>query len=319
MRIVFMGTPEFSVPVLMEIIGHGHEVVAVYSQPPRPAGRGMEERKSPVHIQAEAFDIPVYTPKSLKGTAEQIEFAALNADVAVVVAYGLLLPQAILDAPANGCLNLHASLLPRWRGAAPIQRAIMAGDSQTGVEVMRMDAGLDTGDICLAERLDIAPDVTAGDLHDQLCVLGADLIGRALAALSRGSLDGVAQSEDGVEYAAKIDKAEARINFDRPAIEVHNHIRGLSPFPGAWLEMLIKGKKQRVKLLRSKMIDDVSGALPGTVLTDDLVIACKDGAVKLVELQRAGKGPMRSADFQRGANIAIGTVIGNPDQVNETL
>ena len=238
MRLVFMGTPDFAVPSLTEIVGRGHDVVAVYTQPPRPAGRGMSEQRSPVHEKAMAFALPVVTPKSLRDPAVQDAFAALAADAAVVVAYGLILPQAVLDAPRHGCINLHASLLPRWRGAAPIQRAIMAGDKETGVMVMHMEAGLDTGPVCMAERLAIGAEDTAGQLHDRLAVLGADLMVRALAAQERGTLNCVAQSEDGVTFAAKIDKAEARIDFRQDATAVHNLIRGISPYPGAWCDMV---------------------------------------------------------------------------------
>lgn len=304
LRIIFMGTPDFAVPTLMEIVGQGHEVVAVYSQPPRPAGRGMEERKTPVHEKAELLGLPVFTPLSLKSEEEQAKFAALDADVAVVVAYGLLLPKAILDAPEHGCLNLHGSLLPRWRGAAPIQRAIMAGDGETGVEVMRMGEGLDTGPVCMVERIAISDEMTAGDLHDKMMVLGADLMVRALAALSRGALSETEQAEDGVLYAQKIEKAESRVDFARPATEVHNHIRGLSPFPGAWCEMEIKGKRQRVKILRSQLVEGEGE--PGTLLSEDMTIACKDGAIRLLELQRAGKGAMKAQDFQRGAGLEVG-------------
>ncbi|SNZ21593.1 methionyl-tRNA formyltransferase [Cohaesibacter gelatinilyticus] len=307
LRVVFMGTPDFAVPTLMEIVGQGHEVVAVYSQPPRPAGRGMEERKSPVHEKAELLGLPVFTPTSLRSEEEQAKFAALQADVAVVVAYGLLLPKEILEAPENGCLNLHGSLLPRWRGAAPIQRAIMEGDAETGVEVMRMGEGLDTGPVCMIERITISENMTAGDLHDRMMVLGADLMVRSLAALSRGALAEQEQDEEGVLYAKKVEKAESRIDFSKPAQDVHNHIRGLSPFPGAWCEMEIKGKKQRVKIIRSELADG-SGE-PGSVLDEDMTIACGEGAVRLIELQRSGKGAMNAEDFQRGAALKIGETI----------
>ncbi|TLP46246.1 methionyl-tRNA formyltransferase [Cohaesibacter sp. CAU 1516] len=308
MRVIFMGTPDFAVPTLMEIVGQGHDVVAVYSQPPRPAGRGMDERKTPVHEKASLLGLPVFTPTSLKSEEEQEKFRALDADVAVVVAYGLLLPKAILDAPVEGCLNLHGSLLPRWRGAAPIQRAIMAGDAETGVQVMRMDEGLDTGDIAMSETIAITNTMTAQDLHDRMMVLGADLMVRALAALSRGSLGSQPQPEEGVTYAKKIDKAEARIDFASPASEIHNKIRGLSPFPGAWCEMTIRGKAQRVKILRSELADG-QGA-PGTLLGDDMTVACGEGAIRLIELQRAGKGAMKADEFQRGADLKVGEVIG---------
>jgi len=298
MRVVFMGTPDFSVPTLTEIVSSGHDVVAVYTRAPKPAGRGQEERKSPVHLAAEGFGIPVFTPRSLKGEAEQIVFGSHDADVAVVVAYGLLLPKPILDAPRLGCLNLHGSLLPRWRGAAPIQRAIMAGDSQTGVQVMQMDEGLDTGPVGLGEVIAITPDMTAGELHDTMMRVGADLMGRAFAALERDSLDFTPQPEEGATYAKKIEKAESRIDWSRPAAEVHNHIRGLSPFPGAWFEIDLGGKSVRVKALRSTLAEG-SGA-PGTLL-GDLSIACGDGAVRLIQVQREGKSAMDAPTFLRGA------------------
>jgi len=298
MRIVFMGTPEFAVPTLVEIVGAGHEVVAVYTRAPKPAGRGQAERKSPVHEAAEGFGIPVFTPRSLRGEAEQIVFAGHDADVGVVVAYGLILPKPILEAPQLGCLNLHGSLLPRWRGAAPIQRAVMAGDARTGVAVMQMDEGLDTGPMSLVDEMAIGPDMTAGELHDQMMLVGADLMGRALAALERGSLDFTPQPEAGVTYAHKIEKAEARIDWSRPAAEIHNQIRGLSPFPGAWFELALNGQMVRIKALRSTRAA-FSGA-PGTI-GPDLTIACGDGAVRLVTVQREGKGAMDAATFLRGA------------------
>lgn len=299
MRVVFMGTPGFSVPTLTEIVSSGHEVVAVYTRAPKRAGRGQAERKSPVHETAEGFGIPVFTPRSLRGAAEQEEFASLGAEVAVVVAYGLILPRPVLEAPAYGCLNLHGSLLPRWRGAAPIQRAIMAGDRQTGIVVMQMDEGLDTGGMGPTEIIPIAPDMTAGELHDAMMRVGADLMGRALAALERGSLDFTAQPEDGVTYAAKIDKAEARIDFSQPAEAVHNRIRGLSPFPGAWFELELAGKPVRVKALRSSLAD--GRGEPGALIAGDLVIACGSDAVRLTQVQREGKGVMDTATFLRGA------------------
>jgi methionyl-tRNA formyltransferase len=298
-KIVFMGTPEFAVPTLTEIVSTGHEVVAIYTRAPRPAGRGQAERKSPVHMAAEGFGIPVFTPKSLKGPEEQAVFALHDADVAVVVAYGLLLPKPILEAPRLGCLNLHGSLLPRWRGAAPIQRAIMAGDTRTGIMVMQMEEGLDTGPVGLVEEMAIGPDMTAGELHDQMMLLGADLMGRALAALERGSLDFTPQAETGATYASKIEKAETRIDWSLPASEVHNHIRGLSPFPGAWFELALNGTPTRIKALRSTLVDG-SGA-PSALLGEDLTIACGEGAVRLVQVQREGKGAMDAATFLRGA------------------
>jgi methionyl-tRNA formyltransferase len=298
MRIVFMGTPDFSVPVLAEIIGGGHEVVAVYTRAPKPAGRGMEMKLSPVHAMAERFGIPVHTPKSLR-TPEAAElFASHDADVAVVVAYGLILPQAILDAPRECCLNLHASLLPRWRGAAPIQRAIMAGDAETGVMVMKMDVGLDTGPVAMAERVAIGSDMTAGELHDRLSPLGADLMGRALAALSRGGLTFQPQAEAGLTYAHKIEKAEARIDWRLPAQAVHDHIRGLSPFPGAFFEGDFGRGAERIKVLRAQVCAGEGHA--GALLGDELTVACGVGALKLVEIQRAGKAPMKPQDFLRG-------------------
>ena len=313
LRVVFMGTPDFAVPTLVEIVGHGHDVVACYSQPPKPAGRGLELTRSPVHKRAEAFGIPVLTPASLKSDAEAATFAAFEANVAVVVAYGLLLPKAILAAPREGCLNLHASALPRWRGAAPIQRAIMAGDATTAVMVMRMSEGLDTGPICMAETVAIGADETTSELHDRLARLGADLMARALAALSRGGLTCRPQAEVGVTYARKIDKAEARIDWSRPAREVHDRIRGLSPFPGAWCEMALAGTPERVKILRATLVAEVGerhAAEPGTVIDDALAVACGSGAVRLTALQRAGGRALSSAEFLRGAAVAAGTRIG---------
>ncbi|WP_341991839.1 methionyl-tRNA formyltransferase [Azorhizobium sp. AG788] len=306
MRIIFMGTPDFAVPTLSEIVGRGHEVVAVFTRAPAPSGRrGLDLTPSPVHTVAERFGIPVFTPKSLKGEEAASQVRALDAQVAVVVAYGLILPPAVLEAPELGCLNLHGSLLPRWRGAAPIQRAIMAGDAETGVAVMQMEAGLDTGPVGLLERITIAPDMTAGELHDRMSLIGADLMGRALAALERGGLHFTPQSDDGIAYAAKIEKAEARIDWSRPARQVHNIIRGLSPFPGAWFPF---GADQgRVKVLRSTLATG-SGA-PGTALDDGLTIACGEGAVRLVELQKAGKQPMGAATFLNGNDVPAGTLL----------
>ena len=302
MKITFMGTPDFAVPTLHEIVGAGHEIVAVYTRAPKPAGRGQAERRSPVHEAAEALGIPVFTPKSLRGEAEQMIFASHGADLGVVVAYGLLLPKPILDAPRLGCLNLHGSLLPRWRGAAPIQRAVMAGDKRTGVMVMQMDEGLDTGAVALVDEMPIGPDETAGELHDRMMRVGADLMGRALAALERGSLTFTPQAEEGVTYAKKIEKAEARIEFGQPASEVHNHGRGLSPCPGAWFEVELQGKPVRVKALRSTVVD--GHGRPGALLADDLTIACGSGAVRLTLVQREGKGPTDGAAFLRGATGA---------------
>ena len=314
LRIIFMGTPDFSVPTLGEILAAGHDVVAVYCQPPRAAGRGMAERKSPVQLYAEEAGLKVFTPTSLKSEEAQETFRNHGGDVAVVVAYGLILPQPILDATVFGCFNLHGSALPRWRGAAPIQRAIMAGDDETAVMVMRMEAGLDTGPICLAERVTIPPDMTAGALHDALASRGAGLMVRALAALERGSLIETPQPVDGVTYAAKIDKAEAHIDFSQPAEQVHNRIRGLSPFPGAWFEIATpNGKPERIKVLRSAVVDDDAvesgGDTPGRVLDDQLTIACGQGAVRLLELQRAGKRPMPAVDLLRGFSIEPGSTL----------
>ncbi|MDQ0467960.1 methionyl-tRNA formyltransferase [Labrys wisconsinensis] len=307
LRVVFLGTPDFARPVLAEILGQGHEVAAVYTRPPAPAGRGMELSPSPVHRLADGFGIPVFTPRSFRDAEVADTFASLEADVAVVVAYGLILPKVALEAPREGCLNLHASLLPRWRGAAPIQRAVMAGDAETGVMVMRMEEGLDTGPVAMAERLAIGPDMTAGEVHDRLSVLGADLMARALAALSRGSLSFVPQAEAGVTYARKIDKAEARIDWSQPAAAVHNQIRGLSPFPGAWFEADWGQGPQRVKALRSTLAEG-AGA-PGTVLDEALAVACGEGAVRLIEVQRAGKAPMKVPEFLKGAGLGRGATL----------
>ncbi|WGT52262.1 methionyl-tRNA formyltransferase [Thioclava nitratireducens] len=293
MRVIFMGTPEFSVPVLEALAG-AHEVVAVYSQPPRPAGRGKKERPSPVHAKAEELGIEVRTPRNFKAPEDREAFAALNADIAVVVAYGLILPQAILDAPAKGCLNIHASLLPRWRGAAPIHRAIMAGDSQTGICIMQMEAGLDTGPVMLREATEIGATETTGELHDRLSAMGARLILDALSEID--SLILQPQPEDGVTYAAKIDKAEAQVDWTRPADEVIRHINGLSPFPGAWTE--IAG--ERIKLLRAAPAEG-SGA-PGEIL-DGFTIACGTGALEILEAQRPGKRPMSGDDVLRGLRL----------------
>jgi methionyl-tRNA formyltransferase len=310
MRVVFMGTPDFSVPVMTEILGQGHEIVAVYTRAPKPAGRGMDLRPSPVHALADKFGIPVFTPKTLRNDEEIARFAAHEADVAVVVAYGLILPKAVLDAPRLGCLNLHASLLPRWRGAAPIQRAIMAGDAETGVMVMKMEEGLDTGPVGMVERVTITPDMTASDLHDRLSMIGADLMVRALAAFSRDSLHFTPQSEEGVTYAHKIEKAEARIDWRRSAAELHNHVRGLSPFPGAFFEVDFGKGRERIKVLRSKVASG-QGA-PGTLLDDALTIACGQGALQILDVQRAGKAPMKADEFLRGARLSKGFVLPSP-------
>jgi methionyl-tRNA formyltransferase len=303
-----MGTPDFAVPTLRAILAAGHEIVAVYTQPPRPAGRGMGTRKSPVHVAAEAAGLTVLTPESLKRGVEAVRFADFDANVAVVVAYGLILPRSILDAPPDGCLNLHASLLPRWRGAAPIMRAILAGDAKTGLCIMHVDETLDTGPVCLVERLEIGPDETAGELHDRLAASGADLMVEALSEAARGSLIFQPQAGEGATYAKKIQHAETRIDWERRAHDVHNLIRGLSPSPGAWFEVEINGKPERVKALRSTLADGAGS--PGTMLDDRLTVACGDGAVRLAQLQRAGKRPMSAEDFLRGASLRVGMVLG---------
>ncbi|MBN9062793.1 MAG: methionyl-tRNA formyltransferase [Rhizobiales bacterium] len=307
LRIVFMGTPDFAVPTLAGIVGQGHDLAAVFTRAPAKAGRGMALKPSPVHAMAESFGVPVFTPQSLRGEEAAEQFRSLNADAAVVVAYGLLLPKAVLDAPREGCLNLHASLLPRWRGAAPIHRAVIAGDGETGVMVMRMEEGLDTGPVALVDRVAIDADETTGQLHDRLKILGADLMLRALAALERGSLSFTPQGEHGVAYAKKITNDEARIDWRRPAAETHNLIRGLSPFPGAFFEADLGRGVERVKALRSRLAD--GGGRPGEIIDDELTIACGDGAVRLIEIQRAGSKPMPAREFLRGAKLAAGTLL----------
>jgi methionyl-tRNA formyltransferase len=305
LRLVFMGTPDFAVPTLAEIVGRGHEVAAVYTRAPKPAGRGMELMPSPVEREARRFGLPVFTPETLRTEEAAAEFRTHRADAAVVVAYGLILPPPILSAVRLGCFNLHASLLPRWRGAAPINRAVMAGDAESGVMVMRMEEDLDTGPVAIAQRVPIAPDMTAGDLHDRLAPLGADLMVRALGALERGSLTLTAQPNEGVTYANKISKQETRIDWTKPWRQVHDHIRGLSPFPGAWTEIAGDGKPVRVKLLRTVRADG-AGA-PGTLLDDRLTVACGEGALRIVELQRAGRGAMQADEFLRGTPLPAGT------------
>jgi methionyl-tRNA formyltransferase len=308
LRLVFMGTPDFAVPTLAEIVGRGHDVAAVYTRAPQPAGRGMELRPSAVEGKARDFGIEVLTPLTLRSPEAQDMFRAHRADAAVVVAYGLILPKPILDAPRLGCFNLHASALPRWRGAAPINRAIMAGDTETAAVVMRMAEGLDTGPIALAEPVAIAADMTAGELHDALARLGADLMTRALGALEGGTLQLTPQPDEGVTYAHKIDKNETRIDWSRPWKAVHDHCRGLAPFPGAWFEWPggpSGGAPSRIKILRSTR-GDGSGT-PGTALDHTLTIACGAGAVRILELQRAGRQPMKAAEFLRGTPLAAGT------------
>ena len=307
MRIVFMGTPDFAVPTLVELAGGGGEIAAVYTRAPKSAGRGMAARRSPVHEAAERLRLPVHHPATLKGDAAAETFRAHQADVAVVVAYGLLLPQPILAAPKFGCLNIHASLLPRWRGAAPIARAIMAGDAETGVSIMRMEEGLDTGPVALTERVPIALDSTAGDLHDRLAKLGADLMTRALRALERGALAFKPQAEAGATYAKKIDKGETRIDWSRPWQAVHDHIRGLSPVPGAWFEMAQGSQPRRVRALRSARGE--GAGRPGLVLDGRLTVACGEGAVRLIEVQRAGARPLSAEEFLRGTPLPAGAVL----------
>jgi methionyl-tRNA formyltransferase len=301
LRLIFMGTPDFAVPTLLELVAHGHEIAAVYTRVAKPGGRGMKLQPTPVEQEARRLGIPVQTPSTLKTPEALQEFRAHLADAAVVVAYGMILPQAILDAPKLGCFNLHASLLPRWRGAAPINRAIMAGDAESGVMVMKMDVGLDTGDVAMAERLAITDKMTAADLHDALAPLGADLMVRAMGALGRGALQLTKQSEAGVTYAAKIDKAETRIDWNRPARDVLRHIHGLSPFPGAWCEMAIDDEPVRVKILRCELAN--GSGVPGGLLDEHLTIACNEGAIRILDLQRAGKAPMKAADFLRGTPL----------------
>jgi methionyl-tRNA formyltransferase len=304
LRLVFMGTPDFAVPTLIEIVGGGHEVRAVYTRAPQPAGRGLEPQPSPIARQAERFALPVLTPKSLKGDDAAAAMRAHGAQAAVVVAYGLILPTPVLDAFPLGAFNLHASLLPRWRGAAPIHRAIMAGDAETGVMVMKMAEGLDTGPVALADRVPIPADATAGDMHDDLARRGADLMLRALAALEKGTLQLTPQPATGATYANKIDKSETRVDWTQSWKAVHNHCRGLSPAPGAWCELPGAG---RVKILRTTR--GTGEGEPGRVLDDHLTIACGSGAVRLVELQRAGRQPMAVDEFLRGTPIARATLL----------
>lgn len=301
LRLIFMGTPEFAVPTLLELAGHGHEIAAVYTREAKPAGRGMKLQPSPVEIEARRLGVPVLTPRSLKSGQAVAEMMAFGAAAAVVVAYGMILPQTILDLPPLGCFNLHASLLPRWRGAAPLNRAIMAGDAESGVMVMKMDVGLDTGDVAMAERITITDAMTTRELHDRLSRIGADLMVRAIGALERGQLQLTQQSENGVTYAAKIDKQEAKIDWNRRAHEVLRHCHGLSPFPGAWCEFPIGGENMRVKILRCALASG-SGA-PGALLDDRLTIACGEGAIRIIELQRTGKQPMQADEFLRGTPL----------------
>jgi methionyl-tRNA formyltransferase len=300
MRLAFMGTPDFAVPTLAELIAQGHDIAAVYSQPPRPKGRGLELVPGPVHKFALDHKLEVRTPLSLKGAPEQAEFNGLQLDAAIVVAYGLLLPKAVLDAPRLGCFNLHGSLLPRWRGAAPLQRAVMAGDAETGVMVMQMEEGLDTGPVLMAERVPVGRK-TSGDLATELARLGADLMVRALGALERGGVTPVVQSEDGVIYAKKILKDEARIDWNKPAQEIDCHIRGLSPFPGAWTE----ANGERLKILYAEPVGGI-GWKPGTIQDDIPTIACGDGALRLMKVQRAGARVMSAQEMLKGFSLKQG-------------
>jgi len=308
MRVIFMGTPDFAVPTLSAILDAGHQIAAVYAQPPRPAGRGLSERKSTVHAFAEGAGLPVLTPRTLKAEADQAAFAACGADIAVVVAYGLILPAAVLKAPAHGCLNLHASDLPRWRGAAPIQRAIMAGDSHTAACVMRMEEGLDTGPVCLREACPIGPDITAGELHDALARRGAALMVNALDLMARGTLACAPQQASGVTYAAKIGKDDTRIDFALPARQVHDHVRAMSPSPGAWFTA--PGGSERVRLLRTGVVQTAqhqARQAPGLVLDRHGTVACGEGGLGLLEVQRAGKRPMSAAELLRGFALPVGS------------
>jgi len=300
LKLIFMGTPDFAVPTLAALIEAGHEIVCVYAQPPRPAGRGQSERLTPVHAFAAEHQIVIRTPVSLKDEVEQQAFADLGADAAIVVAYGLILPQAILDAPRLGCLNLHGSLLPRWRGAAPLQRAIMAGDVQSGACIMQMNAGLDTGDVLATRVVPLAATTTAGELHDQLAADGAPLMVETLAQLAAGELTPEAQPEDGVTYAAKIDKSEARIDWRLASTEIDCLIRGLSPFPGAWFSYA----GERIKVLNATVVDQKGEA--GKSLDRELTIACGEGALKLETVQRGGRKPMSAGDLLRGFPIPMG-------------
>lgn len=303
LRLVFMGTPDFAVPALAALIDAGHEILCAYSQPPRRAGRGQKERPSPVHTYAAENGIMVRTPKTLRDDAAQAEFDALGADAAVVIAYGLILPQAILDAPRLGCLNIHASLLPRWRGAAPIQRTILAGDEETGVTIMQMDAGLDTGDMLLSRSVPITAETTASDLHDGLAALGAELIVDALGRLNAGTLRGAPQPETGTTYAQKLSRDEGRLDWTQPAAYLARTVRAFSPWPGAWFEH----DGARIKVLKAH--ETASVADPGTILDSELTIACGDGALRLVTVQRSGKGPTDAAAFLRGYDLPAGTVL----------
>lgn len=305
LRLIFMGTPDFSVPVLQQLMAAGHEIVCVYSQPPRPAGRGQKERPSPVHAFAESHGLLVRTPTRFKSEDVLNEFAELNADVAIVVAYGLILPKAALQAPKQGCINIHASLLPRWRGAAPIQRAILAGDAVSGVTIMQMDEGLDTGDMLAVRETKLEPDVTASTLHDRLSAMGAELIVETLAELSAGDIQPRPQPEEGVTYAAKLDKAEGRIDWSNPAIKIDRLVRAFTPWPGVWFEYA----NERIKVFAVRIVEGSGDIVPGTVLDEALTVACGDGAIQILELQRPGKKRAFAQDVLRGYKIEKGVLL----------
>lgn len=307
MRIVFMGTPDFAVQTLSRLAADGHEIAAVYTRAPKAAGRGMTERRSPIQVKAESLRLPVLHPGTLRGEAATDVFRAHKADAAIVVAYGLLLPKPVLEASKFGCLNLHASLLPRWRGTAPINRAIMAGDTETGIAIMRMEEGLDTGPVALVEHMPISSNVTVGELHDRLAKSGADAMARAVTLLEKGALKFKPQPESGATYAKKIDKNETRIDWTKSANEVHNHIRGLSPFPGAWFEIEHGKNRVRVRAMHTTIAEGTGQ--PGTVLDDRLTIACGDGAIRLIEVQRAGAKAMGAEEFLRGTVVAKKTML----------
>ncbi|WP_081649826.1 methionyl-tRNA formyltransferase [Fodinicurvata sediminis] len=309
LRLAFMGTPDFAVPTLEALIWAGHEIVAVYTQPPRPAGRGHRETRSPVHDTALAHDLPVHTPDSLKDPQAQADFAALDLDVAVVVAYGQILPQAVLDAPRHGCVNVHASLLPRWRGAAPIQRALLAGDAETGVTLMRMEAGLDTGPMLARLPLEIAPDETGQSLHDRLARQGAEAIASVLADYVAGRITPEPQPEEGVTYAAKLTRAESALDWRRPAVELERKVRAFTPWPGAYCEF----DGARIKVVQAALQEGQSGARPGTVLDDRLTVACGEGALRLVKLQRPGRSVLEASAFLRGFAVPAGAVLSLPE------
>ncbi len=306
LRLVFMGTPDFAVPSLAALIDAGHRVVCVYSQPPRPAGRGQQVQKSPVHRFAEEHGIPVRTPKSLRNAEAQAEFAGLDADAAVVAAYGLILPQPVLDAPRLGCVNVHGSLLPRWRGAAPIQRSILAGDAETGITIMQMDIGLDTGAMLSREAVAITPATTASSLHDELATLGARMIVPALEGLASGTLKAVPQPEEGVTYAAKLTREDGRLDWSQPAAYVERQVRALTPWPGCWFDAANGAANgERIKVLAAEPAPGMVGAA-GTLLDDRLTVACADGAVRLTRVQRPGKAPVDGAAFLRGFALGLG-------------